>query len=324
MKLTISTDPIPARERFSFWHEELTSSFLPVQLSPADDRPFSGSISAVSLGPARVSAVLTTPMNCLRTKRNMLGDEEPYVLVVLQVQGRTVMEQDGREACLAPGDLVLYDTTRPFRTTPVVSDGSMQEQRVLNVPQSLLGLSEADLHRFTATAIRGDYGLGAMFIPFLLALAEEAAACPPSTGARLAGHAADLLATLLNERIGDKPDCFTPAQQHLMRHVEAYINLHLADPALSPEVIALAHHISVRYLHKLFQMQQGTVSGFIRRRRLEECKRELRRGAGGFSVSAVAQRWGFASPAHFSRLFRSTYGVTPSAWQLTAGIGKAS
>ncbi|WP_062651699.1 AraC-like ligand-binding domain-containing protein [Streptomyces maremycinicus] len=318
MMLTVSTDALPEPDRFAYWREELMASFLPVLLEPADTRPFNGRISAVGLGPARVSSVLTTPMNCLRTKRHMNRDEQPYVLVVLQVTGRSTVEQDGREACLSPGDLVLYDTTRPFRTTPVTGDGSLQEQRVLNVPQTLLGLSETDLRRFTATVIRGDYGLGAMFIPFLLALAEEASVCSPSAGARLAGHAADLLFTLLHERIGGPPDTLTPAQQALVDRVEAYINAYLSDPALSPEAIAQAHHISVRYLHKLFQLRQSTVSSFIRQRRLEECRRELRRGMGAFSVAAVAQRWGFASPAHFSRLFRNAYGVPPSNWQQLA------
>ncbi|MEU6548473.1 hypothetical protein [Streptomyces sp. NPDC046859] len=56
-------------------------------------------------------------------------------------------------------------------------------------------------------------------------------------------------------------------------------------------MIAQAHHIWVRYLHKVFQLRQSTVGGFIRQGRLEECRRELRRGMGGFSVAAVAQRW---------------------------------
>ncbi len=33
------------------------------------------------------------------------------------------------------------------------------------------------------------------------------------------------------------------------------------------------------------------------------------------AVAAVAQRWGFVSPAHFSRAFRAFYGMSPREWQ---------
>ncbi|MGW0964073.1 AraC family transcriptional regulator [Streptomyces gelaticus] len=32
-------------------------------------------------------------------------------------------------------------------------------------------------------------------------------------------------------------------------------------------------------------------------------------------MAAVAQRWGFVSPSHFSRAFRATYGMSPREWQ---------
>ncbi|MYT26968.1 helix-turn-helix domain-containing protein, partial [Streptomyces sp. SID7760] len=85
---------------------------------------------------------------------------------------------------------------------------------------------------------------------------------------------------------------------------------------LSPERIARQHHISVRYLHRLFESEGTTVGRYIRQRRLEQCGRELaRRSRVVPTVSAVAQRWGFVSPAHFSRAFRAAYGVSPREWR---------
>jgi AraC-like DNA-binding protein len=40
-------------------------------------------------------------------------------------------------------------------------------------------------------------------------------------------------------------------------------------------MIAAAHHISVRLLHKLFQEQGQTVAGWIRARRQQGCQRDL-------------------------------------------------
>ncbi|MFF7653109.1 helix-turn-helix transcriptional regulator [Streptomyces sp. NPDC007983] len=72
----------------------------------------------------------------------------------------------------------------------------------------------------------------------------------------------------------------------------------------------------MRYLHKLFQEQRTTVGRWIRQRRLEECRKELARGGrSSRTVAAVAQHWGFISPAHFSRVFRAAYGMSPREWQ---------
>jgi AraC-like DNA-binding protein len=155
--------------------------------------------------------------------------------------------------------------------------------------------------------------------PFLANLAAGAATCLPQVGEMLARNAVDLLTTLIAEQLGRDTDGTDAAHQALLRRIRAFMSAHLADPDLSPETIAAAHRISVRYLHRLFQCDGTTVSRWIQQRRLEECRRELSRpGRASPSVSAIAHRWGFTSPAHFSRAFRAAYGMPPRVWQATA------
>ncbi|MFC3572373.1 helix-turn-helix transcriptional regulator [Streptomyces yaanensis] len=81
-------------------------------------------------------------------------------------------------------------------------------------------------------------------------------------------------------------------------------------------MIADAHNMSVRYLHKLFEQEEITVSRWILRQRLERCRRDLLRATGTApTVARVARRWGFVSPSHFSRAFRAAYGMSPREWQ---------
>jgi AraC-like DNA-binding protein len=54
-----------------------------------------------------------------------------------------------------------------------------------------------------------------------------------------------------------------------------------------------------------------TVAALIRQRRLERCHADL--AGTDHTVAAVAARWGFADPAHFSRLFKARYGYTAAA-----------
>ncbi|WP_249374938.1 hypothetical protein [Streptomyces sp. I05A-00742] len=51
---------------------------------------------------------------------------------------------------------------------------------------------------------------------------------------------------------------------------------------------------------------------------MEECRRELARARSGRplpAVAAVAKRRGFANSAHFGRIFRTAYGVSPTPWR---------
>jgi AraC-like DNA-binding protein len=127
----------------------------------------------------------------------------------------------------------------------------------------------------------------------------------------------DVLATTAAERPAEGA-AVLPDVRHgdLVRRIHAYIDSHLGDPGLSPAVVAAAHHISLRYLHKLFEPEPHGVAGLIRQRRLERCRDELLDPAqADRPVAGIAARWGFSSAAHFSRVFRDAYGMPPGEFR---------
>jgi AraC-like DNA-binding protein len=95
-----------------------------------------------------------------------------------------------------------------------------------------------------------------------------------------------------------------------------FIDEHLADPDLDPEMVARAHFMSVRALHKLAHESGTSIAGWIRHRRLENCKADLANPAWrSMSVAAIGARWGLTRASHFTTLFRAEYGMTPSAYR---------
>ena len=77
----------------------------------------------------------------------------------------------------------------------------------------------------------------------------------------------------------------------------------------------------MRYLHRLFESEPTTVAELIRRRRLDRCRRDLLDpDLDHLPVAAIGARWGLPTAAHFSRLFRAAYGVTPG--ELRAGLDR--
>ncbi|WP_163572240.1 helix-turn-helix domain-containing protein [Fodinicola feengrottensis] len=101
-------------------------------------------------------------------------------------------------------------------------------------------------------------------------------------------------------------------QRTMLVRVHAFIDANLADTALTPGLVAATHHISLRYLHRLFETGDTTVAAWIRHRRLEKCRQDLADPVlHAISVSAIGARWGLPDSAHFSRLFHRTYGLPP-------------
>ncbi|WP_049567258.1 helix-turn-helix transcriptional regulator [Streptomyces sp. SBT349] len=157
---------------------------------------------------------------------------------------------------------------------------------------------------------------------------SDTASYRPADEPRLESLLVDLFTAALAHQL-DAEDCLGPETRErvLGLRIQRFIRSHLHDPALTPGVIAAAHHISVSRLHRVFpSLGHGTtVSAWIRAQRLEGARRDLcdpaQRAA---PVHRVAARWGFGHAAMFSRAFRAAYGAPPSDYRhraLTAATG---
>ncbi|WP_446667485.1 AraC-like ligand-binding domain-containing protein [Kitasatospora phosalacinea] len=312
MSLVLTTASVPDRDKVAYWNDAVSRTLVPMTVSPREDGPFDGRIATDRFGYLQVSTMEADANRVSRTPALIARSGEALMGVGVQLSGTATFIQDGRRAEVDEGDLVVYDTSRPYS----FDYPRRFATRVFQLPRRMLGVPDDDLRQVTGSAIGTGAGFGAVLGPFLAALASAADGCSPAVTDRLAGNVVDLFATLITERTRPDGTNGDTARSHLLLRVRDHINRNLGDPELSPESIARAHLISVRYLHRLFEGEGITVGRFVQQRRLEECGRELaRRGRSAPTVSAVAQRWGFVSPAHFSRAFRAAFGLSPREWR---------
>ncbi|MCF3181401.1 helix-turn-helix domain-containing protein [Streptomyces polychromogenes] len=307
-----TTAGLPASRRRAFWREALSNTFGSVDMKVPDEVEH-GSIRASSVGSLQAVTVEGDPHRAQRTKRLIAGSaNDGFIVVKVLAQGAVRVEQDAREACLRGGQLFLYDMARPVQL--IVPERF--QTKSLALPRAALGLSEGDLQRITATPLGARSPLGRLVTPFLSHLVDTAGTYRPQTGESVARHAVDLIQTLAEEHLGfDLQEAPNASRMTLLR-IQAHIGEHLTDRELTPELIARHHHISVRHLHKLFELEGLTVRRWIQQRRLEQCRRALSgRQDRGRTVAAIAHHWGFASAAHFSRSFKAAYGMSPIEWR---------
>jgi len=266
------------------------------------------------------------PADVRRTPELICRADPDMVKMVLICGGNScVVEQGGRQAQVSAGDLTCYDTRRPYKVTIGVDGNRPTQVMTFMFPPSMLPLCRSQLKDLTAIRIPASAGVGDLTSQFLLQLARNIDHYSPAEAARLSTAALEVLATRLAREM-DIRDWGTPENRRhaLLTTIQAFIQRHLGDPGLSPAMIAAAHHVSLRSLHQLFHDEGLTVAGWIRRRRLEGCRRDLSDPAlDSRPVAAIAARWGFSSPGDFSRTFRAVHGLPPAEYRMSARIVKA-
>ncbi len=145
---------------------------------------------------------------------------------------------------------------------------------------------------------------------------------PASAAEHIADSVLDLLVAVFTEQTGTMPEDADPLRRSLLLRIKAFIEVRLGDPELTPEVIAAAHHISTRYLHKLHETEGISVARYIRQRRLEHCRRDLGDPhQAHVQVAVIAARWGFTDAGNFSNTFRSTYETSPREYRAQVHSG---
>jgi AraC-like DNA-binding protein len=313
----LSTSAVDTRDGFDYWNDAVSSTFVPLECRTNVTDVFRGELINITLGDVQLTRVSAAPHRVQRTRRT-IGRNDPGLLkVALQMRGTGRISQDGHEAKLEPGDLALYDTTRPYTLT--YDDNRSFETFVLMFPDQLLGLPRDSVRAVTAQRVSGQDGLGALVSPFLGHLAESMSQDGPVLSSRLAHNVISLLETLYRDRLDlgvAEPERVSTAR---LLAIQRWLDRHLDDPELTPEAIAAAHHISLRYLHRLFAAEGSSVSRWVKDRRLEGCRRDLADPAlVRFSVAALAARWGLLDAAGFSRSFRSAYGLSPREYRMRA------
>ena len=146
--------------------------------------------------------------------------------------------------------------------------------------------------------------------------------------------AVDLAASLLRQRLGDaavrkgldimvtdgtrdasaaqpQPPGLSRIGNARVRRAVLLMEQSLAAPP-SAEALAANVAISRRQLERLFRAELGTsIQAFARDLRLSRAVWQMARSRR--SLAAIAAQFGYADPAHFSRMFRAVFDVAPSA-----------
>lgn len=293
--LSFSTRAASPSERSAQW-----KSIIRCEAQLGDDRE--ASIRGCDLGDLQICGV-TLGQYRLDSIRRAHGTDQRIKFLFIE-DGKCEVEQDGKRILLGAGQWCAIDKDRSFRMEATAAT----RQLSLALPNDrVIGLDD---NRCRLVQPLGFLHGAANVLHSSAAAAVNAA---PHMGRRDRSRLGDALAHLLNVAWDTDPLGGAANSQRARRLVVLdFIERNLCDRELNVPKIAKELGYSKRTLHKLFADEALTISRIIWNRRLEHCRQELldpsqaRR-----SITEIAHDCGFSDSQHFSRAFKSHFGITP-------------
>ncbi len=310
MTVVLDTEVVPERLRLEALHSAYQDEY-PRRHVIVEGPSVRHRVERLTLAP-QVQLLRThgSPLHILRTMRQVKGDAPEHVAIGLRRNGRGLVSVADTARDLPVGELNCVDMTQPYR----LMHQTDHAHDVLILSNEAAGVS-VDLVRAAATTLQRSplYGLVRGHVAGLFASAR-----PLSPALQLlTGQASTALVRALLTTAAASTGAQEALEDALAPRLALYFEAHLSDPDLTVARAAVAHHISVRHLYKVWADagHASTPAQWVLGRRLEQARHHLVAIAPTASIVAVAHRCGFSDPSHFSRRFREAFGTTPSEWR---------
>jgi AraC-like DNA-binding protein len=303
-----TTDQGCGEERFEAWRSSISVVF---DVAPLDRDPlesFSASVTASHLGALLVGDLRFGRQQFSRGAPRVARDGVNHYLVQWYRSGGFVgQHDDGVDMQVRVGDITVFDLGRTQRTY-----ASPSHVLSIVVPREIADEAFcsplADLH---GTVLRGHTALGGLLSDYLHSLHRRLPAVTLAEAPAVVQATTQMLAACLRPCRGTLAQAGPQIQGVTLERIQQYIAQHLGAP-LSPELLSRTFGVSRSMLYRLFE-PLGGVAHYVQQQRLARAFHALANPANRrLRVGEIATRSGFTSEAHFSRAFRTTFGLTPS------------
>jgi AraC-like DNA-binding protein len=303
MLVNFDTSNVCAKDRFSYWHDVVCSKFVPATSHDKSRDDFNAHLTTRSFGALEISRMRAPPHFWSRESKHIRADDHDEFLLSILVSGTGHLQQAGRSVHQRPGEIVLYDTSRPF------CYDLDSEILLVKIPRRLLVSRVAEVDHVTAVPFSRNNSVSSLVSNFVRqsATAELSGQSEIRAIPRLASSLLDLISVLIDVEIEQG---LTHKEMRQLERIQRNVSANLDNQDLSIEKIAQYSSISPRTLNRLFAKSGTTPMRWVWRRRLEASYLALSEGRSA-TVTAAAFQYGFNDLSHFSRSFKAAFGTSP-------------
>lgn len=279
-------------------------------------------VKQLPLAELRIYDISIAAITIHRREQDIQEDEVDDFFLSMLIDGEAIIQQGDNSFTMKPGDLAVNANGHPYS----IQYTKPSRRLLLQIPKQIfydriLGRQEREIKALSL----GNTGLAAIVTNMFKSLSLEAEMLAVTDQYTLAESFLELVGAVIRAAATVEKPCTNSSQAALLRRILAYMDQHYSDYALTPEKVASANGISMRYLHRIFQQSGMAVSKWIWERRLKATREDLLDPAKEkMRVSEIAFARGFNDPAHFSRSFRDRFGISPSKLRTQAANEKTS
>jgi len=301
----------PARLRtrsIARFQESVQDNFLPLEFAAPRNDGFLATLTARQLGAAHLACVSADSHRVRRTRALADRAEHGYFKLFWQISGDCRIAQAGRSGTLEPGNWTFYDTSQPYD----IEVGDDSRFAVMLMPQELCPSWAAPAADRTGLAFRSSGASRVALASVMTALRD-----PGSYDALAADTVVASVSTLMLTALktAAEPEQRSALQSRLDQ-AQHFIISRIDNPELTPDDVATALQISRRTLYACFAQSGQSPFAFIQQTRLDRCRLTLiDPAARPRTITRIAFDNGFSDMAHFSRIFKATYGASPREYR---------
>jgi AraC-like DNA-binding protein len=303
-----------SRLAFMAWRDQVHGVFNGLEtLSQADAQPFSAHMVVDQAPGLRLGDIKAAPQIVVRSasaKPHQTADE---LGLLIQFEGSAQVDHAQAQVQLKQGDAMVLDNARAYR----LSMPQRFRQGVLLMPRQAWGSRLNDV-ALQAGHLVPPTASGRLLVAFARSLMQESSGLSDAGLSGAALPLMDLVCAACVPIIGSQAS-ESKSVAALRRRVRQSMHDQLTLPELCPALIAQQHGISVRYLHRIFQVQGQTFMAQVTQLRMGLCERlcnRLLRGAAEKSIQtrALSIACGYADDSTFRRAFKAHFGCAVGQW----------
>lgn len=299
-----SAQTIPAEQRLAYWTRVTEALIFPVEIELREPQRFTGTARCWQLGSVALINLRSDAVRYVRRRPHLRGETGEHILISFSGHSEIGFHQGGHDLVCRGNQFFIEKTD----STSEFVQFHANDVWTLKLPVASLHRHLRSIEPFYMSLFNADAGVGGLFLDLIqripLRYPTTSSLAAEGLGQSLIEFAA--LAIQSDARVLSSSNS-SVQRAHLAR-AERFIRRNLRDRRLSPQTVAEACNISVRYLHAIFHETGTPVGEWIRSLRLESARAQVCEAHRAETLGEIAYRWGFTDQAQFSRHFKARFG----------------
>jgi len=299
----VSTKDVPTPLAKDYWEREINKYVVRIDCHDIHPDGVQASLRHNDLDLLRVNHISASAHSVQRSRFDIAADDRASVFMCLMLKGNGYSYQGNSCANHRPGDLIMYNTAKPYGH----GFPAEMEMIVVDIPHNIANKITGNKCVDHLIKIDSHVQFGKSSNDAIFRLLQKS----PSTRSEMHSICEQVIQhteVLLNSSYIKSSQ---KSGSILYHECKAYIDKNLSETELGIEKLCDELNTSPRQLARAFTQSKQTVTRYIWESRLEKSREDILSSI-NISITEIAFKWGFNHSTHFSNAYKKYYGESPS------------